>query len=172
MMQNWCFEMFNVDPCRMDPLIKGNACSLVVEQVPGSWASAGGWAAHSLGMGATPRRLRAEASHQLKGGSFDIWTIGVSVWKLAEYRSVLNIFSVNLVNSYFRIFPHPWNFKLLKTLKIHKSWKIVPWTPEYPHFITNTVLLALSVQMVALWATWKYITDISPLNTSACIVQE
>lgn len=35
-------------------------------------------AAHYLGLGATPRRLRAEALHQLKGGSFNIWTICVS----------------------------------------------------------------------------------------------
>lgn len=48
----------------------------------GAWVLSISWrmgAAHSLGMGATPRRLRAEAPHQLKGGSFDIWTIGVSV---------------------------------------------------------------------------------------------
>ena len=42
MVQNSRFEMFNDDPCSMDPLIKGNACSLVVKQVLGSWASAGG----------------------------------------------------------------------------------------------------------------------------------
>lgn len=35
--------------------------------------------AHYLEMGATPRRLRAEALHQLKRGSFNIWSIGVSV---------------------------------------------------------------------------------------------